>query len=361
MHSYMSFANKEEANALGSIIRVLVVDDSAFVRKLMRQMLSKSPFIEVVGVARDGTEALELVDQLTPDVVTLDLNMPGADGLAFLRAQMAVRPLPVIVVSMIAKDDQQVIEAFELGAIDVLQKPTASASDKLLEIGDEIIAKVKACATAKLPTSIPRANSLSTLETHVARIARTVDIVVLGISTGGPQALRYLLPLLPSDFPVPLVVVLHMPVGYTELFARSLNEISQLEVREGREGDRPQAGTVLLAPAGHHLSFVRDARGEIGVHLDLRPFDLPHRPSVDVLFRSAAEAYGGRTLGVVMTGMGSDGTEGAAWIKSQGGRVFAEAEESCVVYGMPRSVVEAGLCDQLVPLDKMALAILEAI
>jgi len=184
---------------------------------------------------------------------------------------------------------------------------------------------------------------------------------VLGVSTGGPQALKHLIPLLPADFPVPIVMVLHMPLGYTELFARSLNDTSGLEVREAREGDRLKAGTAYLAPAGHHLSFVRAADGEVDVHLDLRPFDSPHRPSVDVLFRSAAEVYGNRTLAIIMTGMGSDGTAGAAWIKAQGGRIIAEAEESCIVYGMPRAVIEAGLCDVVAPLGKMAAAIMGAL
>jgi two-component system chemotaxis response regulator CheB len=151
-----------------------------------------------------------------------------------------------------------------------------------------------------------------------------------------------------------------MPLGYTELFARSLNDVSSLDVREAREGDRLKKGTVYVAPAGHHLYFVRAADGDVDVHLDLRPFDSPHRPSIDVLFRSAAETYGGRVLGVVMTGMGSDGTAGAAWIKAQGGRIFAEAEETCVVYGMPRAVIEAGLCDLIVPLGKMAQAVMGA-
>jgi two-component system, chemotaxis family, protein-glutamate methylesterase/glutaminase len=366
----MSYVNAEPPPA-GKVIRVLVVDDSAFVRKTRRQMLSRSPFIEVVGAARDGREALELVAELEPDVVTLDLTMPGADGLAFLREQQRRRPVRVLVVSMISKNDDQVMEAFELGALDVIQKPTALATDQVLEISDELVSKVKACAAARIPPPVetvrnptPDAVDPTTAGKAVgirAAKSTSVEIVVLGVSTGGPQALKYLIPLLPADFPVPIVVVLHMPLGYTELFARSLNEVTTLEVREAREADRLQAGIVYLAPAGHHLYFVRAADGGVDVHLDLRPFDSPHRPSVDVLFRSAAEIYGNRTLGIVMTGMGADGTAGAAWIKAQGGRIIAEAEESCIVYGMPRSVVEAGLCDLVAPLGKMAQAVMGAI
>jgi two-component system chemotaxis response regulator CheB len=367
----MSYVNADPP-PVGKIIRVLVVDDSAFVRKTMRRMLSRSPFIEVVGAARDGREALELVAELNPDVVTLDLTMPGVDGLTFLRDQQRRRPVRVLIVSMISKNDDQVLEAFELGALDVIQKPTGLATDQVLEIGDELVGKVKACAAARIPPSgesvrnpTPEAADPALARKAVGRMENAgtspFDVVVLGVSTGGPQALKYMIPLLPGDFPLPIVVVLHMPLGYTELFARSLNDVASLDVREAREGERLKAGIVYLAPAGHHLYFVRAADGGVDVRLDLRPFDSPHRPSVDVLFRSAAEVYGDRVLGIVMTGMGSDGTAGAAWIKAQGGRIIAEAEESCIVYGMPRSVIEAGLCDSIVPLAKMAQAVMGAL
>lgn len=188
-----------------------------------------------------------------------------------------------------------------------------------------------------------------------------VDLVAIGISTGGPQALRYLIPQLPEDFPVPLAAVLHMPVGYTEMYAKRLDEISRLRVVEAREGDEIRAGTVYLAPAGIHLGFARDGNGTVRAHLDVRPLDTPHRPAVDVLFGSAAETYGARVLGVVMTGMGQDGLLGAAHVKAQGGRVITEAESSCVVYGMPRAVVEAALSDRAVTLEQMAASIMEMV
>jgi two-component system, chemotaxis family, protein-glutamate methylesterase/glutaminase len=187
------------------------------------------------------------------------------------------------------------------------------------------------------------------------------DVVVLGISTGGPQALRQLIPQLPADFPVPIVIVLHMPVGYTAMYAERLNAISPLEVTEAREGDLLRPGAAFLAPAGRHLTLERQPDGSVRVHLDLRPFDAQHRPSVDVLFRSAAEVYGSRVLGVVMTGMGSDGLLGAGYIKARGGRVVTEAESSCVVYGMPRSVDDAALSDRSVPLAQMAACIAEMV
>ena len=273
---------------------------------------------------------------------------------------MAKRPIPVIVVSTESNDGQLVLQALELGAVDFVRKPTILASEKLFEISDELLAKVKLAATTELQSRNALPLSSETLA-PIGRRKSNIDVVVLGISTGGPQALKYLIPRLPADFPVPLVIVLHMPVGYTELFARSLNDVSTLEVREVQEGDVLRQGVVLLAQAGYHLVLVRDANNDVSAHLDIHPLDTPHRPSVDVLFKSAAEIYGDRVLAVVMTGMGLDGTAGTAWIKAKGGQVMVESEESCVVYGMPRSVVEAGLCDKIVPLNKMAASILECL
>ena len=344
---------------MNDVVRVLIVDDSAYVRKVVRQMLSRSPFVEVVGAARDGEEALDLVERLRPDVVTLDLNMPHSDGLDFLRKQMARRPIPVIVLSIASEGGELVMQALDAGAVDVVQKPTALATEKVLEIADDLIAKGKGAAGARVrPVPAPAAPVA-----RVPRIPRAgqTDVVVIGVSTGGPQALKQLIPAFPADFPVPVAMVLHMPVGYTELFARSLGGVSRLQVAEARDGDSLRPGSALLAPAGHHLTCARSADGTVVARLGLRPLDTAHRPAVDILFRSAADVYGDRTLGVVLTGMGSDGTSGAAWIKAQGGRVFTEAEETCVVYGMPRSVAEAGLSDQSVPLHRMAEAILGAL
>ncbi len=345
---------------MNRIVRVLVVDDSAYVRKVVREMLSRSPFLEVVGAARDGVEALELVEQLRPDVVTLDLNMPASDGLDFLRKQMARRPLPVVVVSAADEDGELILAALDAGAVDVVQKPTALATDRVFEIAADLVTKVKAAAAARVGAPPPSTAAPAPQLPAVLRAGRTA-VLVVGVSTGGPQALKRLIPLLPVNFPIPVVVVLHMPVGYTELFARSLAAISPLPVTEARDGEPLRPGTVLIAPAGFHLSLTRRADGTAATKLSLHPLDTPHRPAVDVLFRSAAEAFGERTLAVVLTGMGSDGTAGAAWVKAQGGRVFTEAEESCVVYGMPRSVAEAGLSDGAVPLDQMAATILGAL
>ncbi len=345
---------------MSGIVRVLIVDDSAYVRKMVAQMLSRSPFIEVVATARDGREALELVAEHAPDVITCDLNMPDMDGVTFIREQMRRRRVPVLVMSVASGSGEQVLAALDAGAIDFIQKPTALASEQLLVVADELVQKVKAAAGAAIDNLSPPASVPVTMapRPRPSAAAHAVDIVVIGISTGGPQGLKQVIPRLPREFPIPIAIVLHMPVGYTELYARKLDELSPLAVREAGQGDEVIAGRVLLAPAGRHLTFRRDA-GVIRAQLDVRPLDTPHRPSVDVLFRSAAEVYGARTLGVVMTGMGADGRDGAAWIKARGGRVLTEAAVSCVVYGMPRSVDEAGLSDASVHIEQMADAIME--
>ena len=344
------------------IARVLVVDDSAYVRKVVREILSRSPFIEVVGTAKDGEEALELVAELDPDVVTCDLNMPGTDGVAFVRQQMARKPVAIILISVASHAGEQVLAALDAGAIDFVQKPTALATDKLLDIADELIEKVKAAARAPLArlSAAPAQPKTPPASLHRGpRGTSPVDIVVIGTSTGGPQALKAVIPLLSADFPVPVAMVLHMPLGYTAMYAEKLNELAHLNVVEARGGEEVASGTAFLAPAGRHLVFSRGPDGTVTTRLEVRPMDTPHRPAVDVLFQSAATVYGGRVLGVVMTGMGADGREGSAWIKAKGGRILTEAESSCVVYGMPRSVVEAGLSDMIVPLEEIARRIVE--
>ncbi len=339
------------------LVRVLIVDDSAYVRKIIRQMLLRSPFLEVVGVARDGQEALEMAAALRPDVVTCDLIMPVLDGVGFIREQMARRPIPIVVVSVASESGELVLAALDAGAVDFVQKPTALATDRLLEISDQLIEKVKGAASARpiLMPDVPPARTGRSSASHC------FDIVVIGISTGGPQALRMLIPRLPAELAVPIAIVLHMPVGYTELYARKLNEQSALTVLEAQGGEVVSAGNVYIAPAGRHLTFRRNGITAVVTHLDVRPLDTPYRPSVDSLFHSAADVYGARVLGIVMTGMGSDGREGAAWIKAKGGTVLTESEASCVVYGMPRSIVEAGLSDAEISLAEMADAVIERV
>ena len=343
---------------MASPIKVLVVDDSAFVRKVVTQMLSRSPRINVVGAARDGEEALELAERHQPDVITLDLVMPRMNGVEFLRRQNLRRRVPVVICSIAHESGEMALEAFEAGAVEFVQKPTALATDRVYEIVEELIAKVEAAARVT-GAQLSRTVAAAAPAVAVAHNGIRTDIVVLGISTGGPQGLRQLIPRLPATFPVPIAMVLHMPVGYTEMYAQRLNQISALEVVEAHDGDVLRPGLVWLAPAGQHLTFERGGDGAVRAHLDLRPTDTQHRPAVDVLFHSAAEVFGSRTLGVVMTGMGSDGLLGAAHIKAQGGQIATEAESSCVVYGMPRVVAEALLSDRMAALDEMADAIVE--
>lgn len=346
---------------MSQVTRVLVIDDSAFARKVIREMLSRNPYIEVVGAARDGAEALEMVEQLKPDVVTCDLLMPRLDGVGFVREQMKRRPLPILILSVAPQDAEQALAALEAGAVDFVQKPTALATDELLHIREELVDKVKAAAGALVDRlQVDQLAPVPVPEPKPHAPGR-VDAIVIGVSTGGPQALRNLIPRFPADFPVPIAIVLHMPVGFTALFAEKLNESSALTVKEAVDGDEMRAGLVLLAQAGRHMILRRNAGGKVTAHLVRQPADLLHRPSVDVLFRSAAEVYGDRVLGVVMTGMGNDGKQGAAWIKAQGGSVITEAQQSCVIYGMPHAVVEAGLSDGAVLLNQLARSIMERI
>lgn len=361
---------------MSELIRVLVVDDSAFVRKVVTQMLTRDRSIQVVAAARDGEEGLELAEQYCPDVIMLDLMMPRMNGVEFLREQAKRRPIPAIVCSVAHESGELALDALEAGAVDFVQKPTALATDRVYEMAAELVAKVRVAASAgaarsRIARLAGRAAAMSassvpdmTTAAAVAAPARTarvvptpdataVDLIVLGISTGGPHALRQLVPQLAADFPVPIAIVLHMPVGYTALYAERLNAISALEVIEAYEGAVLRPGVVWLAPGGQHLTFVRGADA-VRAHLDMHPVGMQHRPAVDVLFRSAADVFGSRVLGVVMTGMGNDGLSGAARIKEQGGRIVTEAASSCVVYGMPRAVVDASLSDRSATLDMMA-------
>ena len=339
------------------LIRVVIVDDSAYVRKVVKEMLSRSPFLDVVGTARDGEDAIGVVERLQPDVVTCDLIMPGMDGVDFIRRQMAVRPVPIVIVSIAADSSERVLSGLDAGAVAFVQKPTALATEKMLDIAEELIATVKAAAAAPLARLRPVAAVAPEPVPHVRTYANRYDVLVIGVSTGGPQGLKRVVPRLPADFPVPVAIVLHMPIGYTEAYAKRLDEMSALTVVEAHDRDEVRPGMVFVAPAGRHLTFRRDAAGTVRTWLDVSPFDTPHKPSVDVLFQSAAETYGERALGVVMTGMGDDGRAGSAWIKAKNGSILTEAEDSCIVYGMPRSVVEAGLSDESVSLDRLADAI----
>ncbi len=346
------------------IVQVLVVDDSAYMRKVIREMLGKSIFIEVLDTARSGEEALEKAVEQQPDVIITDLLMPDMDGVAFIREQMR-RPLPIVVCSSVLGNGEKVVAAMEAGAVEFVQKPTALALETMYDIQQMIVQAVRSAAAVPfeklaVPEPVPEVETVPA-GPILTRGAAQIEAVLIGISTGGPRALRAMLPRFPKDLSVAMAIVLHMPPGYTQPMAEKLNEICQIEVLESTEGLAMQPGRAILAQAGLHTRLVRAASGLVTTTLGIDPMDNPYIPAVDELFRSGAEVYGRQALAVVMTGMGNDGTVGAGWIKAQGGIVFAEAEESSVIFGMPRSVIEAGLADRVVPLNYLPEAIMEVI
>jgi two-component system chemotaxis response regulator CheB len=335
-------------------VRVLVVDDSALMRKLIPQMLEGAPSIEVVGTAMDGTFCLKKIEELNPDVITLDLQMPGMNGIDTLKEIMRRNPLPVIVVSSHSTEGASItFKALGLGAFDFVTKPQ-DATAHMAETARELIAKIKAAAECKVvrPGSFQIAAPAAKISSG-KMVTPATKLVAIGISTGGPQALEYLLAQLPPDFPGAIVVVQHMPEGFTEMFARRLDELCSLQVKEAQSGDLLQAGRVLICPGSRHIKVKRLAMGDLVVlNEDARVNG--HRPSADVLFNSAAEEFGSHTVAVIMTGMGDDGAEGLGAVKRAGGMTIAQSEESCVVYGMPKAAIERGYAIRVVALDGLS-------
>ncbi|MGH9496854.1 MAG: protein-glutamate methylesterase/protein-glutamine glutaminase [Candidatus Sulfotelmatobacter sp.] len=339
-------------------VRVLVVDDSALMRKLIPQMLAADTSIDVVGTAMDGSFCLKKIEDLKPNVVTLDLEMPGMNGIDTLKEIMRRQPVPVIVFSSHSTEGATItMKALGLGAFDFVTKPK-DATAHMAETARELIAKVKAAADCKLK---PR--MLSGQPPKPEKIAAAsgppTKLVAIGVSTGGPQALEYVLSQLPGDFPGTIVVVQHMPDGFTDMFARRLDEVCPLRVKEAQSGDMLQPGRVLICPGNRHVKVKRLPLGDIAV-LNEEPRVNGHRPSVDVLLRSVAEEFRGGAIGVLMTGMGDDGAEGLGAIKKEGGLTIAQSEESCVVYGMPKAAIERGYAIRVVGLDMMG-ATLQAV
>ena len=334
-----------------SPVRVLVVDDSALMRKLIPQLLGADDSIEVVGTAMDGTFCLKKIEELKPNVVTLDLEMPGMNGIDTLKEIMRHNPVPVIVFSSHSTEGASVtMKALGLGAFDFVTKPK-DASAHMAETARELIAKVKAAADCKLkPRMI--AGLPSKPEKPPAPVGSPNKIVAIGVSTGGPQALEYVLSTLPGDFAGAITVVQHMPDGFTDMFARRLDEVCPLRVKEAQSGDILLPGRVLICPGNRHMKVKRLPLGDIAVLSD-EPRVNGHRPSVDVLLRSVAEEFRTNAVGVLMTGMGDDGAEGLGAIKKEGGMTIAQSEESCVVYGMPKAAIERGYAIRVVGLDIM--------
>jgi len=334
-------------------IRVLVVDDSALMRKLIPAILARDPSIEVVGTAMDGAFALRKIEELQPDVVTLDLEMPRMDGMEMLRLIMRRAPLPIILFSTHSKEGgYATLKALALGAVDFLQKPKEAAIGHLEEIADQLIAKIKVAKRAakrKLPPATI-AEETPVLKKGNRPPVPPHRVVAIGISTGGPNALQYMLSQIPSDFLSTILVVQHMPEGFTEMFAKRLDECCPLEVHEARSGDLLLAGRVLICPGNRHMMVRRMPRGDMVVLSDGPPVN-GHRPSADVLFHSVAQEFGLTAVGVLMTGMGDDGAEGLGAIKGAGGMTIAQSEETCVVSGMPRAAILKGYANKVIPLD----------
>jgi two-component system, chemotaxis family, protein-glutamate methylesterase/glutaminase len=340
------------------VIRVLVVDDSAFVRQALARMLD-TPDIRVVGMATDGFEGVEKVLDLRPDGVTLDVKMPRMDGLEALQRIMRECPTPVLLLSSLTREGAEVtLRGLELGAMDFVDKTTVQGNMDLLSLTDELRAKVRAVAgVPRNRLAVPTPASSPPRPLRVNRRGGRTDVVAIGTSTGGPPALQAIIPRLPSDLSAAVLVVQHMPVGFTRSLAERLDTRSVLPVREAEDGEPVVPGSVLIAPAGRHLK-VRKRGSQVRVVLDEEPRTALHRPSVDVLMASVARAYGAHSVGVVLTGMGSDGVEGLRAIREVGGRTLAESEETCVIYGMPKAAADAGVVDRVVSLPRMADEIL---
>jgi two-component system chemotaxis response regulator CheB len=360
----------------GKKIRVLVADDSAFMRKIIGDILAADPGIEIVGRARNGIEAIVLLSELKPDVMTLDMEMPGKNGIEVLREIMSTNPTPVVMVSSLTKEGANVtMQALKLGAVDFVTKPSGTISLDMEKVGGELMQKVRGASRAMLKNAlIHPAPQKSASFASMAKspdnpapspltrreITGKPEMVVIGASTGGPNALQTVIPALPSDFPLPILIVQHMPPGFTTSFAQRLNENSGLSVFEACDGMPIRKGVVLVAPGGYHL--VAERRGaELVCGLRETPPVRSVRPSADVLFKSVAETTVGSTLAVVLTGMGKDGYDGVKLLRAKGAYVLVESKETCVVYGMPGAIAGDGLADEILPIDAMAEGISRAV
>ncbi|MDR2891802.1 MAG: chemotaxis response regulator protein-glutamate methylesterase [Deltaproteobacteria bacterium] len=378
------------------MIKVLIVDDSAFMRKALNVIFDKDPEISVVGTATNGLDALEKIPKLDPDVVTLDIEMPRMDGLTALQHIMKDMPRPVLMVSSLTSEGAEVtLKAMEYGALDFVAKPHSTISLDIVNQEKELIDKVKAVARRKafvlrhaaIRASIAGASQSApgrTLDTRgrtgalagsgatagsgvsdSRQVSRPVgktqlrDIVAIGVSTGGPPAVQKILAALPKDFPAPILIAQHMPASFTGPFARRLDGLCKIEVKEAEDGEKIRDGVAYIAPGGRHMRLVARLANRT-LHISDEPKSALYKPSANELIGSVGESQGRRSLGVMLTGMGNDGIEGTKILKAKGGRMLAQSEASCVVYGMPKAVVDAGLADAVLDVDDIAAAIMES-
>ncbi|PID58838.1 chemotaxis response regulator protein-glutamate methylesterase [candidate division KSB3 bacterium] len=343
-------------------VRVLVVDDSAFARRTLTNILDRDPRINVIGTAWDGQEAIEKIATLSPDVVTMDINMPHMNGLEALKIIMRDMPTPVIIVTWLKQNIiEKTLEALEYGAVDCILKPTELASDKLFQIKSDLVNKVVAVAGLDGPMlqnaiQQPRLSSPMLRRTAIRPKASPakIDCIAIGVSTGGPTALYHIIPTLPKDFPCGIIIVQHMPPGFTKSLAERMNKNSAITVKEAESGDRVQAGLALIAPGGYHLFLEQTAQGHVVAQVRAEPSHYIHIPSIDLTFCDVAEIYRQRCVGIILTGMGKDGVKGLEQIKKYGGCSIAEDKSSCVVFGMPEVAIRRGLVDNVASVHEIA-------
>ena len=339
--------------------RVLVIDDSAYNRRALAEMLEKSSGIEVVGTATDGEQGLKKALILKPDVITLDLEMPVMDGFTFLRLLMVKMPTPVIVISA-RDDDANVFKALELGAVEFMSKPTARISKELMNIENDLVSKVEVLSnlsmdnvTKRMDAHVDTAPLKKTESKDEKKRKEKFEVLAIGSSTGGPPALQSLFTSLPTKFPLSVVVSQHMPPGFTRAFSDRLNRLLPFEVKEAKSGDKVVKGRVLIAPGGHHMTFKKVKDG-VEVEISERNGNDIYAPSVDKMFTSVAEIFEERVIAVILTGMGNDGKNGVKKIKRSKGYIIAESEETAIVYGMPREAVNSGAVNKVLPLNEIA-------
>lgn len=339
--------------------KVLIVDDSALVRTMLREIISSFDDFEVVGAAPDPYAARDMIKQLNPDVLTLDVEMPRMDGLDFLERLMRLRPMPVLMISSLTERGAEVtLRALELGAIDFVTKPKAASTAELQQYADEIAAKLRMTARAKLRTGASTEKSIGEAPKLRSLFATSEKIICIGASTGGTEAIKAVLTQLPANSPG-ILIAQHMPPGFTRAFAERLDKLCALKVVEAKGGERVLPGHVFIAPGDDHLLLRRSGANYV-TELSKAPPVNRHRPSVDVLFNSAAESAGQNAIGVILTGMGRDGAQGLLTMRNAGSFTLAQDEETCVVYGMPREAVALGAVERVVGLDKIAEELLNA-
>jgi two-component system chemotaxis response regulator CheB len=353
-----------ERPAIGRQISVLVVDDSAFMRTAISQMINSDPELLAVATATNGTEALQRIASFNPDVVTLDVEMPGLDGLQTLRCIMARFPRPVIMVSSATADHAETtFEALQAGAFDYIPKQIPAESLDIAHIRNSLIAKIKMAAQSRAPHAdgaSPRKPPQAATSAEHDALPISPRAVAIGTSTGGPKALQEILPLLPPDLSVPILIVQHMPPGFTAPFAKRLNALSSVTVCEAVHQQAILPGVVYIAPSGIHMTVQRCGLHRVIIRLVPQPENHLHIPSADVLMESAATAFGGLVMGVIMTGMGSDGAVGMKTIYSRGGFTIGQDEATSAVYGMPRVCAEMGILNRIVPLAQIPYQIMQA-